>query len=134
MVNNGPAHWTVDFGLIGFVDALPPTFLDDRRRRHCRGGGGAVDRVGAGGTGGTDRPPTRKSGPPRAAIVLSSRGCATTRATGTTTPRSPPTCSTPSCSPRRSPCIPKKSRSVTADSEELLSFPFVFMTGHTPMH
>ena len=71
--------------------------------------------------------------PPRSAgrrpPSSSSPGCATTPATGTITPKSPPTCSirwsnTPPSRSTREEVV------ITADSKDLLAFPFLFMTGH----
>ena len=74
------------------------------------------------------RPPGDAAAGPRAASS-SSRGCATTRATGTTTPKSPPTCSTRVVQYTTIPVYPEEIV-ITADSPELLAFPFLFMTGH----
>ena len=79
-----------------------------RRRRQCRS-------------------PSLRGG--RARRSSCSPGCATTRATGTTTRKSRPTSSIRSSSTRPSRSIPRKSSSPPS-SEELLSFPFLFMTGH----
>ena len=76
-----------------------------------------------------DNAPKRQRPGNRAGRSSSSHACATSPATGTTTRRSPPTSRLHRRSTRRSRSTKRKSSSPPA-STELLSFPFVFMTGH----